>query len=92
MNRTIDREAYLAYARALTGKEQDLVREFQEWLPDTIIDCHAHCNLPEHVRSIDERAYNHMLSTFPSFSLAESKEWHARFVSSGQDDPFVAVR
>ena len=76
MNRTIDREAYLTYARALTGKERDLLREFQEWLPDTIIDCHAHCNLPEHVRSIDDRAYHHMLSTFPSFSLEESREWH----------------
>lgn len=77
MNRKIDREAYLAYTRALTENEHDLVREFQEWLPDTIIDCHAHCNLPEHIRSIDDRAYNHMLSTFPSFSLEESKEWHA---------------
>lgn len=77
MNRKIDREAYFEYARALTGKEEDLLREFQEWLPSTIIDCHAHCNLPEHVRSIDDRAYNHMLSTFPSFSLEESKEWHA---------------
>lgn len=77
MNRKIDREAYLAYARTLTEKERGLVQEFQEWLPDTIINCHAHCNLPEHVRSIDDRAYNHMLSTFPSFSLEESREWHA---------------
>lgn len=77
MNRKIDREAYLAYARALTEKECGLVREFQEWLPDTIIDCHAHCNLPEHIHSIDDRAYNHMLSTFPSFRLEESREWHA---------------
>lgn len=77
MNRKIDREAYLAYAGALTEKEHGLVQEFQEWLPDTIIDCHAHCNLPEHVRSIDDRAYNHMFSTFPSFSLEESREWHA---------------
>lgn len=77
MNRTIDREAYLAYARALTENELGFIREFQEWLPGTIIDCHAHCNLPQHVRSIDDRAYNHMLSTFPSFSLEESREWHA---------------
>lgn len=77
MNRKIDRKAYLTYAQALTNKEQELIQEFQKWLPDTIIDCHAHCNLPEHVRSIDDRAYNHMLSTFPSFSLEESREWHA---------------
>jgi len=79
MNKEIDREAYLAYARTFSEQERGLIREFQSWLPDTIIDCHAHCNLPEHVRSIDERAYNHMLSTFPSFSLAESKEWHDLF-------------
>ncbi len=79
MNRKIDREAYLAYARALSEKEHGLIREFQGWLPNTIIDCHAHCNLPEHAHSIDDRTYNHMLSTFPSFSLAESKEWHALF-------------
>ncbi len=77
MNREIPREAYLAYARSLTEKEQSLIEEFSRWLPETIIDCHAHCNLPEHVRSIGERAYHHMLSTFPSFNLAESKTWHA---------------
>ncbi len=76
MSEKIDREAYLAYARTFTDKEQKSIREFQVWLPDTIIDCHAHCNLPEHVRSVDSRAYDHMLSTFPSFSLEESKEWH----------------
>jgi predicted TIM-barrel fold metal-dependent hydrolase len=77
MKTKIDRKAYLAYARSFTEREQALIHEFQEWLPDEIIDCHAHCNLPEHTRSIDERTYNHMLSTFPSFSLEESKEWHA---------------
>lgn len=77
MNQEIDRDAYLTYAKSLTDNEKGLIREFEEWLPDAIIDCHAHCNLPEHVRSIDERAYNHMLSTFPSFSLEESKKWHA---------------
>lgn len=77
MNKKIDRDAYIAYARAFTDKEKGLVREFQEWLPDVIIDCHAHCNLSEYVRFIDERAYGHMLSTFSSFSLEESKEWHA---------------
>lgn len=76
MNTGIDRKAYLAYARSLNKQEQDLILEFQGWLPNTIIDCHAHCNLPEHVCSINDRAYNHMLSTFPSFSLEESNEWN----------------
>ena len=77
MKTGIDRKAYLEHARSFNVREQVLIREFQEWLPDTIIDCHAHCNLREHVRSVDERAYHHMLSTFPSFSLEESREWHA---------------
>lgn len=77
MNHDIPREAYLAYARNLTDKERRLIDEFSLWLPNEIIDCHVHCNLPEHVRSIDERAYRHMLSTFPSFTLDESKEWQA---------------
>ncbi len=76
MNPQIPREAYLAYARSFTDKENQLINEFSEWLPDEIIDCHAHCNLPEHVGSIDERTYHHMLSTFPSFSLEESRAWH----------------
>lgn len=77
MEREIRREAYLAYARTFTETEQEIIREFAEWLPRMIIDCHAHCNLPQHVRWIDDRAYRPMLSTFPSFSLEESKEWHA---------------
>jgi uncharacterized protein len=77
MNRKINREAYLAYARMFSEQEKVLVKEFQSWLPDVIIDCHAHCGLPEHVLSINERAFNHMFSTFPSFSLTESKEWHS---------------
>lgn len=76
MNREIHREAYLAYSSDFTETERQLIHGFAGWLPQTIIDCHAHCNLPEHIRWIDERAYSHMLSTFPSFSLEESKEWH----------------
>lgn len=77
MKQEMNRDAYLEYARLFTEAEKDIIREFTEWLPEMIIDCHAHCNLPEHVRSINDRAHNHMLSTFPSFSLEESKKWHA---------------
>lgn len=86
MNRSIDNQAYLAYARNLTEREVGFVAEFQSWLPGVIIDCHAHCNLPEHVRWVDDQDYNHMLSTFPSFSLEESKEWNGLF------HPSVEVR
>jgi len=73
----IDRDAYLAYAAQLTERERVLITDFRDWLPATIIDCHAHCNLSEHVHSVDARAYGHMLSTFPSFTLEESSRWHA---------------
>ncbi len=79
MQRHVERDEYLLHATELTDKESQLITEFSQWLPDEIIDCHAHCNLPEHVRSIDDRAYNHMLSTFPSFTLEESKAWHKKF-------------
>jgi hypothetical protein len=75
----INQEAYLAYAKKFTDKERRLIAEFNEWLPEMIINCHAHCNLPEHVRFIDKRAYNHMLSTFPSFDLEESNAWQKLF-------------
>ena len=75
----IDRNAYLAYSEKFTENEMLLRDEFSEWLPECIIDCHAHCNLPEHVLSIDDRSYHHMLSTFPSFSLVESRHWHGLF-------------
>jgi hypothetical protein len=77
--KTIKREAYLAHALNFTEREQDLIAGFAQWLPPEIIDCHAHCNLPEHVRSVDKTAYDHVVSTFPSFSLDESRAWHARF-------------
>lgn len=76
MSKKIDREAYLEYASVLTEEEKGLVEEFGEWLPDEIIDCHAHCNLPEHVLSVSDSTFNHMMSTFPSFTLEESKQWH----------------
>lgn len=78
MNPSIDRDAYLAHASVLTEIEKRNIREFTDWLPDQIIDSHSHSGLPEHVRWIDDRAYGHMLSTFPSFSLEESEAWHAR--------------
>lgn len=65
-------ERYLSYSLALTKREQELVALFREWLPDQIIDVHAHCNLAEHVGDIDETMYRHMMTTFPSFTLEES--------------------
>lgn len=79
MEKRIARDAYLTYASELTQKEKDFIAEFAAWLPETIIDCHAHCNLPDHVRWVDDRDRGHMLSTFPSFDLYDSLEWNNRF-------------
>ncbi len=79
MNIVVLREAYLEYAMRFTETEFQLIDMFNGWLPENIIDCHAHCNLPEHVLSVSKQAYLHMLSTFPSFSLQESKIWHDFF-------------
>lgn len=70
----IPSDAYLAYALSLSQKEKELGKFYKEWLPDELIDCHAHCNLPQHVIDIDEEIYRHMMSTFPSFSLQQSYE------------------
>jgi hypothetical protein len=59
------REDYLANALTLSDQEQLAISELNDWLPKNIIDAHAHSNLPEHVESIPETTFNHMLSTFP---------------------------
>ncbi len=56
--------------------------KFGKWLPDEIIDCHAHCNLPEHVLGFDGKVFNHMMSTFPSFTFKESAATHRAFFPS----------
>ena len=71
--KNIDRNAYLKYALSLTQTECSRREQFSEWLPQEIIDCHAHSNLEQHVISMSERTRAHMLSTFPYFSLEESK-------------------
>lgn len=76
MDRRINRDSYLSYAKNINEKEQGLILEFTDWLPEEMIDCHAHCNLPSHVRSISEHVFRHMMSSFPSFTLKESKAWH----------------
>lgn len=68
-----NKEVYLAYGLNFKIEEVNLVNSFMSWLPDQIIDCHAHSNLPEHVKGMEEKTYRHMISTFPSFSLEESE-------------------
>ncbi len=68
-----NREDYLRHAQMLTDEERGLITDFENWLPKNIIDAHSHSNLSEHVDDIPNEAFNHMLSTFPSFTIEESR-------------------
>lgn len=72
MSVSIPVEDYLRYALNLKSEEIAIRERVMAYLPDTIIDCHAHCNLAEHVIEIEESIYSHMMSTFPYFSLEDS--------------------
>ena len=49
-----------------------------EWLPDDIVDAHAHCNLRACRRNQSSGA-THMLSTFPYFTLEDSERQRTMF-------------
>ncbi len=67
---------YLDYALTLKPEEERLRSVFSDWLPDRIVDCHAHCNTPEHLRWMGPKTYRHMLSTFPYYRLEDSQRIH----------------
>lgn len=69
-----NKEAYLAYGLELKPEELRIISEFADWLPENIIDCHAHSNCADHVKYMLEKTYRHMLSTFPSFTIEESQK------------------
>ncbi len=75
----IPRVDYLKHARSLTPAEEEFIKQFEGWLPDQIIDCHAHSCLPEHAGQMDQESYDHIISTFPSFSIEESCDWQRLF-------------
>lgn len=64
--------AHLRHSLTIKPEEDVLRKEIEAWLPEAIIDCHAHCNLEEHVDFVSDHAFGHMLSTFTYFSLEDS--------------------
>lgn len=72
-------EDYFAHAYRMNEAEIHIRDSLMEWLPDDIVDAHAHCNLQEHVGEINPRARMHMLSTFPYFPLEDSERLRAMF-------------
>lgn len=64
---------YLEYSLKLKQREVEKIAEFDKWLPVDVIDCHAHSNLPSHVYDMEEKTYQHMISTFPNYTIEESQ-------------------
>lgn len=81
---TVPVEKYLLHAIRFSPEELKLKDSFTEWLPDDIIDAHAHCNLAEHVHSIGEKSLVHMLSTFTHYSLEDSRWVRETFFHPGK--------
>lgn len=65
-------EKYLLHAIRFKPEEERLRDAFSAWLPEEIIDCHAHCNRRKDVVNISDKARAHMLSTFSHYSLEDS--------------------
>ncbi len=72
-------EDYYVHAYKFNGKEIQIRDTLMEWLPNQIIDAHAHCNLRSHVIEISDKAMGHMLSTFPYFSIRDSVKLRKSF-------------
>ncbi|MFQ6118340.1 MAG: amidohydrolase family protein [Methanosarcinales archaeon] len=64
-------DAYFEYALSLTSKEQKLIREFSKWLPNEIIDAHAHSNTKRQWKLIDDYYLSHLPGTFPWFEVSK---------------------
>ncbi len=70
---------YFDHAYCMSDLEIQIRNSLMNWLPDQIIDAHAHSNLAEHVGDINPKALEHMLSTFPYFTLDASEALRNRF-------------
>lgn len=72
-------EDYFTHAYRMSEAEVNICDSLMDWLPDDIIDAHAHSNLPSHVIELSSKTRQHMLSTFPYFSLEDSEKLRAMF-------------
>ena len=55
-------EDYFCHAYRMSEAEIRIRDSLMEWLPDDIVDAHAHCNLREHVVEINPRARTHAVN------------------------------
>jgi hypothetical protein len=68
---------YFRYSLELKSQEIEMLQQLMGFLPDTIIDAHAHANTAAQVLAIDDGIYHHMMSTFPAFTLEQSQQCRA---------------
>jgi predicted TIM-barrel fold metal-dependent hydrolase len=77
-------DSYLFHATSFKPEEKVLRNFYTEWLPENIIDGHAHCNEKVHYGGMEASAHTHMISTFPYYSLQESEYVRKTFFHPGK--------
>lgn len=70
---------YLEHAFELTPEEERLRDNYEAWLPDIIFDVHSHANRRTDAGELPELIMNRPLSTFPSYSLDDSRRLQTVF-------------
>lgn len=70
---------YLKNSFAFNDDENALLQLFTDWLPEKIVDSHVHCNLSSHIINFDDFAFQQVFTTFPYFSIGQSRYLKSRF-------------
>lgn len=70
----IPTDRYLKHAKTFLPEEKKIQKALLHWIPNKVIDVHAHSNKAEHVQKIIPGIYHHIISTFPHFSIEESQQ------------------
>lgn len=69
----VDSTAYWEYALRLNERELLWRKQMDDFLPDEIVDCHAHSATESEFLGLDKEIYRHMMSTFPVFTIEQSQ-------------------
>jgi hypothetical protein len=80
----LEARSNLEHGLTLTEREVNKRDEILACLPEIIIDAHAHSGLEEQVGQIDPRTMQHMMTTFPFFSLEDSTRMNNLFFTGKQ--------
>lgn len=77
-----ERTRAIVRAFSLSEKEIELSSSLTERLPRIVIDAHLHCAYSSDVLEMSDKAYGHMISTFPFFTCEESQMMNILFYPS----------